>query len=144
MGVEQLRTEVSNRRSAAGLSQKRAAEAWDVPLATIVAVEKGVERNYRVTTIGRFDEPFGWKAGTAWAMLHGTEPEPAATVAEMHALTLRVDELAAAVSGLVAAPLPSGAEARLLSVLGELDDDEVAQLTATAEWLAARRRRASG
>jgi hypothetical protein len=141
MGLEQLRVEVVARRSAARLSQKRAAAAWHVPEATIIAVEKGVDRNYRMTTIGRFDEPFGWEPGTAWAMLHGAEPAPAASVAEVEALRLRVDELAALVAALAAAPLPSNAQARLLSVLAELDDDEVAQLTATAEWLAARRRR---
>lgn len=140
MGLEQLRTEVLNRRAAAHLSRERAAVAWDVPLATIVAIEHGVDRKYRMTTIGRFDEPFGWKAGTAWGMLGGPEPEPPATAGELAALALRVEELAATVAALVGAPLPSGPQARLLSVLGELDADEVAQVTALAEWLAARRR----
>jgi hypothetical protein len=139
MGLEQLRSEVINRRG--GLSQKRAAAEWGVPVATIAAVEQRLRRKFRPATIGVFDEPFGWKPGTAYNMLEGTEPP---TASDVQTLTLRVDELAATVARLVAAPVPSGVQARLLSVLGELDDDEVAQLTATAEWLAARRRRASG
>lgn len=141
MGLEQLRTEVFNRRAAAHLSRERAATAWRVPLATIVAIEKGVDRNYRMTTIAPFDRAFGWDPGKAWAMLRGPEPTPPASAAELAALALRVEELGVTVAGLVAAPMPSGPTARLLSVLGELDPDEVAQVTALAEWLAARRRR---
>lgn len=136
MGLEELRSEVINRRG--GLSQKRAAAEWGVPVATIAAIEQRLKRKFRPPTIGVFDAPFGWKPGTAYQMLEGIEPP---TASDVQALTLRVDELAATVAALVAAPVPSSAQARLLSVVGELDDDEVAQLIATAEWLVARRRR---
>jgi hypothetical protein len=47
------------RRARGRLSQQAAAERWNVPLATMAALEQGVERDYQAQTLAQFDDMLG-------------------------------------------------------------------------------------
>ena len=136
MGVRLLGDALRRRRGEQGLSQKAAANTWPFPYTTLCDIEKGVDRNYQITTIARLDAILGF---SAWDLLQQSdEPVPPITRAELDEMRRELAALAAAVADLVPA-----APAGRLEELG-LADDELAEVIAFAHFVLARRRRVNG
>lgn len=55
------------------MSQKAAAAHWGVPLATLAALEQGVERDYQPHTLHQFDEALG---RSTLDLYNGPDPGP--------------------------------------------------------------------
>lgn len=60
VGVRRVGREL--RRARGVLSQRAAAARWEVPLATLAALEQGVDRKYNPQTLARFDRMLGISA----------------------------------------------------------------------------------
>lgn len=53
------------------MSQKAAAQRWGVPVATLAALERGVERNYNPQTLRQFDQALGGR--DTWQLYKGAD-----------------------------------------------------------------------
>lgn len=142
MGVRLLGDALRRRRGEAGLSQKAAAVAWNFPLATLGAIEQGVDRNYQPTTVAPLDVVLG---ESAWDLLQSTD-EPLAGRDEVDQLRGDLTELREIVANLQAR-LAAGEPGRLTpleAVAGDLSNGELDDLVAFAHFLRSRRRRVNG
>lgn len=72
MGVRRLGDAV--RKARGTMSQKDAAELWQFPVATLGAIEQGVDRGYRSDNLQRLDAVLG---ESAWDLYTRPDPPPA-------------------------------------------------------------------
>lgn len=121
------------------MSQKVAAERWGIPLATLGAIEQGVVRNYRPSTLAPLDDVLG---RSTWDLyMEPDEPETLASQDELDELRRRLDDLAAEVAAVTAMPAPGG---ELESLAQQLGDNERAEVVSFAHFVLARRRHSNG
>lgn len=134
MGIRLLGDTIRRRRGEQGLSQKQAAKTWSFPYSTLCALEKGLVRNYQVTTIAPLDAILGVDA---WAMLNRPDlPDVSDLRVELDELRAMVGELRAAVE-----TIPPPAQAPAAGALEELGltNGEISLVVAFAHLLLSRR-----
>lgn len=92
------------KRARGTMPQKVAAKTWGVPLATMAALEQGIERNYQPHTLAQFDQVLGQSTLDLYLRPDGEQ---------MRTIEEKVTDLTSKVDALLAAERPPPVEAEL-------------------------------